>query len=51
MTEEDERLAEAQRRWNREWGPDIHPWKRWLCAMAIIGASVGLVVAALVTAG
>jgi hypothetical protein len=49
MTEEDDRRIEIERRWNREWGPEIHPWRRRLFGVFIIAAFVGLIVGAILT--
>jgi hypothetical protein len=49
MTEEDDRRIEFERRLNRDWGPDISPWRRRLFGLFIIAAFVGLIVGAILT--
>jgi uncharacterized BrkB/YihY/UPF0761 family membrane protein len=46
---EDPHPKQLQERWEKEWGPEISPWKRRIFAVFIIGALVALVVAAVVS--
>ncbi len=46
---EDQHLKKLQEQWEKEWGPEISPWKRRIAALFIIAAVIALVVAAVTT--
>ncbi len=43
-TGDDPQLKRLQEQWEKEWGPDISPWKRRLSALFIAAAFVALIV-------
>lgn len=50
MDENSRQHEEMERRWNREWGPELSPWKRRLSGILVIVVFVGLLVVAFITA-
>lgn len=46
---EDVQLKKLQEQWEKEWGPEISPWKRRLSAVIIIGAFAALMAVVMMT--
>ena len=49
MTEDDDRIKEMERRLAKDWGPEISPRRRLLAGLAIVVASIALVLAVFAT--
>ncbi len=39
---EEEHLKKLREQWDKEWGPEISPWKRRLAVLFVFGAFVAL---------
>lgn len=50
MDENSHEREEIERRWNKEWGPELSPWKRRVAGIVVIVVFIGLLVGALITA-
>lgn len=46
---EDLHLKKLQEQWEKEWGPEISPWKRRLSAFVIVGGFVGIIIVVMLT--
>lgn len=46
---EEQQLKKLQEQWEREWGPEIPPWKRRLSAVFIFLAFAALIVVAMIS--
>ena len=45
----DQQLKKLQEQWEKEWGPEISPWKRRLSALFILVSFVALIVIVMMT--
>jgi len=45
----DQQLEKLREQWERDWGPEISPWKRRISALFIVTAFVVIIVAVVIT--
>lgn len=48
-SDDDPNLKRLQEQWEKEWGPEISPWKRRLSALFIVATLVVLIVGVLMS--
>lgn len=46
---EHDQLKKLQEQWEKEWGPEISPWKRRLSALFILAGFVAVIVVVMIT--
>lgn len=46
---DDHRMEKLREQWEKEWGPEISPWKRRVSALFIVAAFAALLVAVILT--
>lgn len=45
----DQQLKKLREQWEKDWGPEISPWKRRISALFIVAAFVVLIVAVMIS--
>lgn len=50
MTGEDERLKQMEERWEKEWGPEIPPSRKWILGIVFLLTFFGILAAVMLSA-